>query len=50
MERSELERKRRALEMSLANLQMNDERKHHILIMKLLDLCESELENETGAD
>ena len=50
MERSELERKRRALEMSLANLQMNDARKHHILIMKLLDLCESELENETGAD
>ena len=30
MERSELERKRRALEMSLANLQMKDERKHHI--------------------
>ena len=50
MERSELERKRRALEMSLANLQMNDARKHHILVMKLLNLCESKLEEELGAD
>ena len=50
MERSELERKRRALEMSLANLQISDEGKHHILIMKLLNLCESELEEELGAD
>ena len=51
MERNDLEKMRKALEMSLANHPfMRDESKHHILIMKLLNLCESELEDELGAD
>ena len=44
MERSDLEKLRRHLELQFANEpQMTDERKYHILVMKLLNLCEEEI-------
>ena len=44
MERSELEKLRRHFELQFANEpQMSDKSKYHILIMKLLNLCEEEI-------
>ena len=44
MERSDLEKLRRHLELQFANEpQMTDENKYHLLVMKLLNLCEEEI-------
>jgi len=44
MERNDLEKLRRHLELQFANEpQMTDENKYHILIMKLINLCEEEI-------
>ena len=44
MERSELEKQRRHFELQFANEpQISNEKKFHILIMKLLNLCEEEI-------
>ena len=44
MDRNELEKLRRHLELQFANEpQMTDENKYHLLVMKLLNLCEEEI-------